>query len=280
MDSREYLFIFPVNTPGDIPEDFRASLQGRVFERGVFLPQDDTNWFTRLPEYPARLLLLNGCILYILPHPKSDQNVVELNLADIVQLETGTSLLSGWILLSTALSAIRLIYNTRASGELEQFIAVLRRRWLGEPTASKPVDTKRFGAELDIKFRNLLADSLDLDESVLSQYFSPPLECRSEFILFRKSKWRPGHLIALTSGNRLLWLKDEYRGHWERYAAITVSAPLSFFRRCTVETGPDHSNIVVDFAFSSSWRIEISQEGSSCGGFSKSLNSIFVPTRQ
>jgi hypothetical protein len=92
MNSRAYLFILPLHAPGDIPDDFGASLQGRPFERGIFLPQADTEWFTQTPKYPARLLLLNGGCLHIVPHPTSGQDVVELNLADIVQLETGSSL--------------------------------------------------------------------------------------------------------------------------------------------------------------------------------------------
>ena len=97
MDSREYRFIFPVDTPADIPSDFRSSVQSRFFETGIFLPQDDTNWFTRLPEYPARLLLLNDRRLSIVPHPTTGQPTVEMRLDDLIQLETGTILLFGWI---------------------------------------------------------------------------------------------------------------------------------------------------------------------------------------
>jgi hypothetical protein len=274
MNSRAYLFILPLHAPGDIPDDFGASLQGRPFERGIFLPQADTEWFTQTPKYPARLLLLNGGCLHIVPHPTSGQDVVELNLADIVQLETGSSLLSGWIHFSTRVSTLKLLYNTRASNRLEEFIAIVRRRWLGAPTAGKKPEAKRFGPELDIKFRNLFAEALDRDDSVLCQCFAPPLADQSKFALFRKNKWRPGHLIVLTSGNRLLWLKDDYRGHWERYAGITVSAPRSLFRSSTVETAPDHYTLVIDFAADYSWRIEIYQWESGCGAFSETLNGI------
>jgi hypothetical protein len=276
MDSRKYLFIFPVDTQADVPEDFRAFVADRLFERGIFLPQDDTNWFTRTPEYPARLLLLNGRCLYVIPHPTSGQSIVELNLGDIVQLETGSSLLLGWIHFSTRLSTLKLIYNTRASDRLEQFIAAVRRRWLGMPLPRKPTEPIRFGLELDLKFRDLIHDALDRDEFVLSQWFTAPLEYQGKVVLFRKIKWRPGHLVALTSGNRLLWLKDEYRGHWERYAGVTVSAPISLFRHCAVETASEHYNLVIDFMAGNSWRIAIYRADSGCDGFSKSLNSSFV----
>jgi len=274
MNSRAYLFIFPLNVPEDIPDDFRASLEGRTFERGIFLPQADTDWFTQTPKYPARLLLLNGPCLYIVPHPASGQEIVELNLTDIAQLETGSSLLSGWIEFSTHVSTFKLIYNTRASNRLEEFIGAIRRRWLGAPAARNLPETKRFGPELDIKFANLLEDALERDEFVLSQCFAPPLTYRSRFILFRKYKWRPGHLVVLTSGNRLLWLKDDYRGHWERYAGIAVSAPSSLFRRCTVETAPDRSTLAIDFADGYSWQIAMYRLESDWGGFSKTLNGM------
>jgi hypothetical protein len=277
MDSRAYLFIFPVNTAGEIPDDFRASLEGRPFEQGIFLPQADTDWFTRSPEYPARLLLLEGSCLYIIPHPASSRDIVELNLADLVQLETGSSLLSGWIQLSTRASTCRLLYNTRASDKLDQFVADMRRRWLGAPAARRPTEVERFGPEPDIKFRNLLDGALGHAESVLSQCFTAPLEYQNGCLLFRRNNWRPGHLVALTSANRLLWLKDEYRGHWERYAGITVSAPVSFFRCCKVETTADHDTLVIDFMTGNSWRIAIHRADSGCAGFSKNLNGILAP---
>jgi hypothetical protein len=275
MDSRAYLFIFPINKAADIPDDFCVAAEGRRFERGIFLPQDDTNWFTRTPEYPARLLLMNGRSVFIVPHPTSGRRTTELNLDELVQVETGSSLLLGWIQFSTCLSTERLIYNTRASWALDNFMAALTRRWLGAPAVIEHAETKSFGSELDIKFDNLLADALDRDESVLSRWFSAPLEYHNKFFLFRKQKWRPGHLVALTSGSRLLWLKDEYRGHWERYAGITISAPISRFRCCTLETTPDRDNLVIDFMAGSSWRIAIFQPDSGCSGFSKTLNASF-----
>jgi hypothetical protein len=95
MDSRAYVFIFPVNTPADIPDDFQPSVQGRLFETGVFLPQNDANWITGPPANPARLLLLQDRCLSIIPHPTSCQQAEELNLDELVQLETGSSLLLG-----------------------------------------------------------------------------------------------------------------------------------------------------------------------------------------
>jgi len=279
MNSRAYVFILPMNAPGDIPDDFGASLDGRTFERGVFLPQADTDWYTQTPEYPARLLLLNDRGLYIIAHPSSGQDIVELNLADIVQFETGSSLLSGWIQFSTQVSKLKLRYNSRASDRLEEFIAVVRRRWLYSPATGRLAETGRFGPKPDIKFRNLLLGALDRDELVLAQCFSAPLRFQSGLMLLRKNKWLPGHLVALTSGNRLIWLNDEYRGHQERYAGITISAPTSLFRGCSVETTPDHSNLIIDFADGEAWRIGIYAPESGCEEFSRALNASAGKTK-
>lgn len=148
MDSREYIFIYPINSAADIPEDLRACVKDRSFDRGVFLPQDDTNWFTRPPRYPARLLLLDGRWLHIIPHPNSGQCITELHLEDLVQLEAGTILLLGWIDLTTRISTEHLIYNTRGSRPLESLLATARRRWLGEPSETDSVEPRSFGHQL------------------------------------------------------------------------------------------------------------------------------------
>lgn len=274
MNSRAYRFILPLNAPAEVPSDFAAALGALTFERGVFLPQADTDWYTQTPQYPARLLLLNGHRLYVIPHPASCEDRVELNLTDLVQFEMGSSLLSGWIQLTTHLATLKLPYNTRASDKLAEFAALMRRRWLGASTAGKAPDSGKFDLEIDIKFRNLLLGALDPDEFALALCFSPPREYQSGFSLLRRNKWRPGHLVVLTSGNRLIWLKDEYRGYRERYAGITLSAPTSLLRGCSVETTPDHSNLTVDFAIGNPWRIAIHEKDSGCDRFTEDVNSI------
>jgi hypothetical protein len=86
---------------------------------------------------------------------------------------------------------------------------------------------KIFGQDLDIKFRNLLHHALDRDEVVLAQYCAPPFAYQVNFLIFRRTEWRPGHLVVLTSGKRLLWINDQYRGRYERYAGSVVSVPAS-----------------------------------------------------
>ncbi len=280
MNSRAYRFVLPVNGPGDIPSDFNVSLGALTFERGVFLPQADTDWYTQTPEYPARLLLLKGRCLYVIPHPTSAEDRRELDLGGVVQFETGASLLMGWIELSTRFAPLKLPYNTRASDPLDEFVTFVRRRWLARPTTGSASDARKFGHELDIKFGNLLLSALDPDEFVLAQWFSAPLKYRSGLLLLRRNKWRPGHLVVLTSGQRFIWMKDENRGHRERYAGITISAPTLPFRSCSVETKAGHSSLSIDFVAGNPWRIGIYDRNDGCDRFAEAVNSIVAQTSQ
>ncbi|MGC2658117.1 MAG: hypothetical protein WA324_09065 [Bryobacteraceae bacterium] len=122
MDSREYIFIYPLKTNADLPADFPQEILSRSFETGVFIPQDDSNRFSQLPRYPARLLLLENRSLYIVPHPASSQIPVEIKLDELLQLETGCILLLGWINFTTSVGLQEVVYNTRGSGPLEEFL--------------------------------------------------------------------------------------------------------------------------------------------------------------
>ncbi len=194
-----------------------------------------------------------------------------MNLDELVQLETAGILLIGWIQFSTRHSAERLDYNTRANRMVDKFVAGIRKRWLGEPLATGTTSPQVFGSELDIKFGNLLHYVLEGNEVVLAQCFTPPIKYQKRFLGLRRIDWRPGHLVVLTSGNRLVWLKDEYRGRWERYAGITVSAPASLFRSCVLEDTPDHSQLIIDFLPGASWRVPVYDSRSGWAGFSQAV---------
>ena len=94
------------------------------------------------------MLLLDNRSLYIVPHPTSQQGTVKLALEELVRLETGNSLLLGWIQFNTRDTGWRLIYNTRASRSLDMFMVTLRRRWLGEPFQTGTTLPKIFGQDL------------------------------------------------------------------------------------------------------------------------------------
>ena len=158
-------------------------------------------------------------------------------------------------------------------------MATVRDRWLGKPSPRGTTCSRRFGPEQHIKFRNLLQHELDGNESVLLELFSPPIKYQKRFLGLKRMNWRPGHLVALTSGNRLLWLKDEYRGRWERYAGIAVSVPTSLFQSSKIEASPSHEELIVYFYFLSgtSWRISILGDGSDWIGFVDALNRCLAP---
>lgn len=273
MDSRAYVFIFPINSPVDVPIDFRSAVQDRVFEQGVFLPQDDTNWFNRPPKFPARLLLLSDNQVSIVAHPSFGEPALDLSFDELVQLETGNILLLGWVQFSTAVASHRLVYNTRASRSLDDFIAAVRRKWLRGTGHVQPLPVKAFGHDLEIKFRNLLHYSLDRDEAALLRYFRPPVEFQTRWLVFPRIQSRPGHLIALTSGNRLLWLKDEHRGRCERYAGITVSAPAWLLHRCTATKNLDRYDFEIQFKAGPPWRFAVYDAAPDSLDFPETLNA-------
>jgi len=260
MDSREYIFIYPLKTNADIPADFPPEVRARSFETGVFVPQDDSNRFARSPRYPARVLFLNGRTLYIVAHPTAGQSPVEIKLDELLQLETGTILLLGWMNFTTPAGIYELVYNTRGSLPLEDFLALLKRRWF-ETTPHLPKELVRtLGHELDLKFRNSSHLELGRDETVLAQYFQAPIPFEKKFLFFRRLHCRPGNLILWTSSNRLIWITDEYKRRRELYVSISFSAPFSLFQRCNLQA--EDRQRFVDIVFSSgvTWHIPIYEE--------------------
>jgi hypothetical protein len=267
VDSRSYLFIYPLKGNTDIPADFPREIRSLPFETGVFMPQDESNWYTRPPKYPARLLLLEGRSLHIVPHPTSEQLPVEIKLDDLLQLETGCVLLLGWMKLKTRGGIQDLVYNTRASQPLEKFLIVLKRRWLNTARPVPSANTRSYGNELDIKFNYSMRDELDRDESVLLQYFQAPVVVEKKLLFFRRIDWRPGSLLLVTSRNRIVWITDRYKQRRELYVTISFSAPVSLLQNCKVEEADGHQSIAILFAAGNDWRIPIYEN-------SKEINSV------
>ena len=152
-------------------------------------------------------------------------------------------------------------------------MAAVRRRWLGKSHSANGTGSNLFGGELNVKFRNLLQHALDPNELILSQFYSGPGERLSKFLVFRRIESRPGSLIALTSGNRLLRVTDHYKDRCERYAGIIISAPTLLFETSEVERGTDHYELVISFSSGISWRVSMHTNESECHEFSRALNS-------
>jgi hypothetical protein len=274
VDSRAYIFNFPIEKPEDVPVDFRPHLRNLCFEAGTFIPQAGAGRFPResKPQYPARLLLLNGQRLHIIPHPASDENSVELDLKDLLQFEVGNNLLLGWIDFDTKSSSIRLDYNTGASLPLERFLTKVRTQWLHEfQFCGSGGSNRMLGEEMDIKFDCLLHDALDSGETTSCLYFCKPARIERRFLLRRRLAFRSGHLLAATSRGRLVWLKDEDRDHYQRYAAITVSVPLDLFRKSYLQPEWDHHLLVICLGGDRIWRIPVYSDGYGALRFSELL---------
>ena len=276
MDSREYIFIYVLKTNSDIPADYPPEFRSFPFEAGVFLPQDGSNWFTRPPKYPARLLLLAERSLHIIPHPTSAESPVDIKLDDLLQLEAGTALLRGWLRFTTPDRIYEIVYNTRASRPLENFLIALKRRWLGDSHSFRTFTAvESYGDRLDIKFNNSVHFELDQEEAILVQFFQAPIRIDKRFLFFRRENWRAGNVLLLTSMNRLVWITDEYRRRRELYASVSFSAPLRLMRKCRVESNPgEQQRIAIQFASLIDWHISISGERDACSSFCQRINRI------
>jgi len=66
--------------------------------------------------------------LQIVFHPASQQQPLKIDLSNLLQLETGTVLLLGWLKWTTSSGTQELRYNARASDPMNQFLCTLRRR--------------------------------------------------------------------------------------------------------------------------------------------------------
>ena len=274
MDSRAYVFIYPLRTAADIPDDFPHEVRTRNFETGVFLPQDDSNWFTRPPKYPARLLLLDDQSFQIIPHPTSVQAPVEIKLDELLQLENGSSLLLGWLRFTTTDGVQEIIYNTRASRPLEKFLNHLKRAWCSTPFPIQSIPDEAYGDELDIKFRNSLHFEVDEREIPLVRYFEAPVPFERKFLFFHRVAWRPGNLVLLTSMNRLLWITDERGGRRELYASNSFSVRASSIRGASVEEIDGRRELAISFTHDNSWRVPVGRGAEEISSFLHSLHKL------
>ncbi|HEY7307312.1 MAG TPA: hypothetical protein VH601_24525 [Bryobacteraceae bacterium] len=276
MDSRQYIFIYPLKTNTDVPADFPREFRSRPFESGIFLPQDDSNWFTRAP---ARLLLLQERSFFIVPHPSSGLPPVEIKLDDLLQFETGCILLLGWMQFIARSEVHHLIYNTRGSRPLETFLGRLKRRWLENLPRLPKTTTEAYGDQLDIKFRNSVHFELEGEEASLMQYFQAPIRLEKKILLFRREDWRSGNVVFLTSMNRLVWITDQHRRRRELYASISRSVPSWLFENCTIEVNPEGlPHFVMLFRSGLEWRIPIFRALDEFSAFCDRLKQIVTPS--
>ena len=122
-DSRNYVVALPLHRAEDIPRDFDY-LKIRLSHRR-FSSADDPDWFDR-SDYPARILLLFEDRVAVIPHPKSRKATpVNLPLEDLEAVESGQSLLKGWIRFHGR-ETTEIPYNRRTGEPVEQWLRALR----------------------------------------------------------------------------------------------------------------------------------------------------------
>jgi hypothetical protein len=225
MDSREYVCGFTITRPAEVPADFELRAPAPDFIAGVFLPRSDPDWLGRR-AYPARILLLAAGELWVFAHPSAKEREICIPLRDLDSIECGRIILVGWITLRSPGVERTLRYNRRSRQPVEKFLAALRDRWLvyGEQTEAAPC--RDYGADLDIKFGNAQATEIAGDrERPLIRFFQPAIKEMRRRVL-RYEICSAADLIVLTNG-RILWISDRRKTSYERYGAISRSAPLA-----------------------------------------------------
>jgi hypothetical protein len=258
VDSRQYIFAYPIRSLEDVPADFPIPAGDCGFRLGLFLPRDEPDWFGR-SAYPTRILLLSGGAIVILPHPKMREPVIRIPLQELLFVEAGHILLIGWLRFVGKLADHKLPYNTRSGRPVEEFLRILREEYLpGTPDLS-PDGPLGPGEPLDLKFRNAEYFELDACERVLFRFFNPATKKIRRHWIFRWESRMPGDLVALTN-RRVLWITDRVQDRYEAYGTVTRSAPVSALAQLTCQRTDENCALLVKFSSEASWRIPLPPE--------------------
>lgn len=225
VDSRRYAFIFPVRGREHLPADFPVRVDFERVVSGVFLPQEQCDWFQK-PRYPAHILLLLPDELRAIAHPASGEQEVRIPLRDVLAIESTHILLDGRLTVYTSDCVHTWRYNTRDERHVDELLFHLRRATMaGETPLTRSSKVLTFGEPLDLKFAGAESRELDPDERLLARIFvAPRLEVRKNWV-FKTESWTPGEYLALTS-RRVLWITDQCNdfrsqcGSTARYAAL------------------------------------------------------------
>ena len=276
IDSRRYIFSFPILSADDAPADFPIPSSERDFRAGVFLPRDAPDWFGR-SKYPPRILLLGPDAVVVLTHPRHNEPPLRISLPDLAFYETGHVLLIGWLRLVTAQFQIELPFNTRSERPLAEFLDHLTETYLSAGTEWAAGEPAVFGPSLDIKFGNRLRAALRKDECVHARWFSPPFETSRRWGPFRVRSEAAGDLLALTN-KRLLWITDRWNGHYERYGSVTTTAPLRGLADVDCPRTRDRRDLTISLRLGPSWIIPLARQRDGDGeAFAETLRTY---TRQ
>ena len=258
IDSRRYIVPFELRSEDDCPPDFELPSWMAGFGTGLFLPRDDPDWFGR-SAYPPRILLLKDGALHIVSHPSTREPPCQRALEQISSVESGHMLLKGWLRFTGPDFDYTVRYNTRGFPSVFRFMRHFRDELLrgAQPRGTSEI---HFGAGLDIKFTNALAQELDSGEIISMLAFQPPGEVRFRSWLLPRRRWIAGDLLALTA-RRLLWITDRDRKSYSRYGTIASYAPCDAVLSIGLTTNGGKDIFQVGLESGSAWQVPIASEG-------------------
>jgi hypothetical protein len=254
VDSRDYRFPFEVPSIRDAPADFLLSESVTDLIGGLFLPRYVSEWFGQ--STPPRLLLLSSSSLTIISHPQSESPIMTVSLAELTAIESGRTILIGWVRFMFGSSSATLPYNTRCQWPVERFMGLLR-ALIFSPCAAGPLVEERFGALPDIKFKNARGNELDARENVRTSFFEPPTELPRRFGWLSFRRWSPGDFLALTD-RRMLWITDRIHNRHDPYGVVSRYVRGASVSDIVFDT--TRSELIVSFGADASWRIPVRPE--------------------
>ena len=272
VDSRSYIFAFAIGTAGEIPGDFVVPESLGPLRFGLFLPQDDQDWFGR-SSYPPRVILLSDDEIAVIPHPSCRQQILRIPLREIRFVEAGHILLLGWIRLSWASTEAKFPYNTRTKQPVHQFLQRLTKACMPQ-VARKQEAVREWGSPLDRKFSYALSRELGEEETMLVRLFLPAERTIRKWLWLGFQSWSGANLIALTT-RRVLWITDQCEGMYERYGTTSVAAPLASLRGVAREADKTACGLRLSFGGAAQWRTPVSAgHEAAVGEFAEEVEEI------
>lgn len=283
LDSRQYIFSFPIHSLSDIPPDFTGLPDLGELRGGVLLPRADAHWPGRR-AYPARVLLLTDHEVVVAGHPSEREPILRMPIRRIQSIECGRILLLGWFVLIWDGGQKCLAYNTTARGPVEACIRTFEEKWLPAERVHESWTHEPFGNPLTLKFDYARSSELLSGEAAVAQFFQPPVCHVRQWLVLRRQDWSAADLLMVTS-RRLLWIRDRYQGRYECYGVVSRSAPLSsVIEAGCVDEAPDGAEFKIVFRSGDTWQIPL-PESEGCetrrfeGVFWRTLNELTRGTR-
>ena len=248
VDSRQYRISFAIEALSQVPADFVLPPGLEGFDAGVFLPRGDADWLGRR-KYPPRILLVSSREALVVPHPAADEQPVGVPLDRIERVEWGRILLIGWTVFTWDGGQVQLQYNTRTREPVEKCIRTIEDRWLPAVPARETSATDTFGAPLDLKFNYAWSAEQLAGESLVVQFFQPPVQ-----------RNRSSADLVLVTSRRLLWITERREGRYERYGTVNHSTRLSSIAGVRCRWTERRGELEIAFRTGDAWHVPVSED--------------------